>query len=102
MTIALTLAISPAAWEEGCPYTSPINLNRDEPFDLEVFFDNTLAVATSVQLYAGDKLVHSVKTDSSGRVRLGLLPHGNYRVVLPSKAMLYVVVLPSKIQVQVG
>jgi hypothetical protein len=49
-----------------------------------------------LQLYAGDKLVHSAIADQNGRVRLGLLPDGKYRVVIPSKGTLDVVVLPRK------
>jgi hypothetical protein len=63
---------------------------------LQVFFDNTTAVATPLQLYAGDKLVHSAIADQNGRVRLGLLPDGRYRVVIPRKGTLDVVVLPQK------
>jgi hypothetical protein len=49
-----------------------------------------------LQLYAGDKLVHSAIADQNGRVRLGLLPDGKYRVVIPRKETLDVVVLPRK------
>jgi hypothetical protein len=46
-----------------------------------------------LQLYAGDKLVHSAIADQNGRVFLGLLPDGKYRVVIPRKGTLDVVVL---------
>jgi hypothetical protein len=84
------------AWAGDCPPPSPINLHSDEAFDLQVFFDNTPAVATPLQLYAGDKLVHSAIADQNGRVRLGLLTDGKYRVVIPRKGTLDVVILPQK------
>jgi len=61
---------------------------------LQVFFDNTPAAATPLQLYAGDKLVRSAIADQNGRVRLGVLPDGKYRVVIRHKGTLDVVVLP--------
>jgi hypothetical protein len=47
-----------------------------------------------LQVYAGEKLVHSAIADRNGRVRLGLLPDGKYRVVILHKGTLDVVVLP--------
>jgi hypothetical protein len=76
--------------------SGPINLYSDEPFDLSIFFDNTPAVATPLQVYAGDKLMHSAIADQNGNVRLGLLPDGKYRVVIPRKGTLDVVVLQQK------
>jgi hypothetical protein len=95
-TLLIALSICFVAWAADCPPLSPINLYSDEPFDLQVFFDNTPAVATPLQLYAGDKLVNSAIADQNGRVRLGHLPDGKYRVVIPRKGTLDVVVLPQK------
>jgi hypothetical protein len=95
-TLLIVLSVCFIAWAGDCPPTPPINLYSDEAFDLQVFFDNTPAVATPLQLYAGDKLVHSAIADQNGRVRLGLLPDGRYRVVIPLKGTLDVVVLPQK------
>jgi len=95
-TLLIVLSVCPIAWAGDCPPSSPISLHRDQDFDLQVFFDNTPAVATPLQLYAGDKLVHSAIADQNGRVRLGLLPDGKYRVVIPRKGTLDVVVLPRK------
>jgi hypothetical protein len=95
-TLLVVLSICFIAWAGDCWPPSPINLHYDEALDLQVFFDNTPAVATPVQLYAGDKLVHSAIADQNGRVRLGLLPDGKYRVVIPSKGTFDVVVLPQK------
>jgi hypothetical protein len=95
-TLLIVLSVCFIAWAGDCPPPSPINLHSDEAFDLQVFFDNTPAVATPLQLSAGDKLVHSAIADQNGRVRLGLLPDGKYRVVIPRKGTLDVVVLPQK------
>jgi hypothetical protein len=95
-TLLIILSVSFTAWALDCPPQSPVNLYSDNPFDLQVFFDNTPAVATPLQLYAGDKLVHSAITDQNGTVRIGLLPDGKYRVVNPHKGTLDVVVLPQK------
>ena len=94
--LLIVLSTCLIAWAGDCPLPPPISLQSDEPFDLQVFFDNTPAVATPLQLYAGDKLVRSVMADQNGRVRLGLLPDGKYRVVIPSKGTLDVVVLPQR------
>jgi hypothetical protein len=63
---------------------------------LQVFFDNNPAAATPLQLYAGDKLVRSAIADQGGRVRLGVLPSGNYRVVIPDKGTLDIAILPQR------
>lgn len=94
--LLIVLSICFIAWAGDCPPPSPINLHYDEALDLQVFFDNTPAVATPLQLYAGDKLVHSAIADQNGRVHFGLLPDGKYRVVIPHKGTLDVVVLPQK------
>jgi hypothetical protein len=93
-TLLIVLSTCFIARAEDCPPWSPVSLHSNEAFDLQVFFDNTPAVATPLQLYAGDKLVHSAIADRNGRVRLGLLPGGKYRVVIPHKGTLEVVVLP--------
>ena len=93
-SLLIVLSVCTIAWAEYCPPSSPIHLYSDQSLDLQVFFDNTPAVATPLQLYAGDKLVHSVIADQNGRVRLGLLPDGKYRVVIPRNGTLDVVVLP--------
>ena len=95
-TLLIVLSVCFVAWAGDCPPPSPIHLHSDEDFDLQVYFDGTPAVATPLQLYAGDKLVHSAIADQNGRVRLGLLPDGKYRVVIPSKGTLDVVVLPQR------
>ena len=95
-TLLVALSVCFIAWADDCPPASPISLYSDNDFDLQVFFDNTPAVSTPLQLYAGDKLVHSAITDRNGRVRLGLLPDGKYRVVIPQKGTLDVVVLSQK------
>jgi hypothetical protein len=96
-TLLIVLSSCFVAWAGDCPPTSgPINLYNDEPFDLSIFFDNTPAVATPLQVYAGDKLMHSAIADQNGNVRLGLLPDGKYRVVIPRKGTLDVVVLQQK------
>lgn len=84
-TLLIVLSVCFSAWAGDCPTPSVINLRSDDAFDLQVFFDNTPAAATPLQLYAGDKLVHSAIADQNGRVRLGLLPEGKYRVVIPAK-----------------
>jgi hypothetical protein len=91
-TLLIVLSVCFIAWAGDCPPPPPINLHSDEPFDLQVFFDNMPAAATQLQLYAGDKLMHSAIADPNGRVRLGLLP-GKYRVVIPRKGTFDVVVL---------
>ena len=89
-------------WAGDCPSTLSVSLYRDQDFDLQVFFDNTPAVTSPLELYAGDKLAHSAIADQSGRVRLGLLPDGKYRVVIPGKGTLDVVVLPQKSGINVS
>ena len=95
-TLLIVLSTCFVAWAGACPPPSltPISLLSNEAFDLQVFFDGTPAVATPLQLYARDKLVHSAIADQNGRVRLGVLPKGKYRVVIPQKGTLDVVVLP--------
>ena len=95
-TLLIVLSVCFSAWAGDCPQPSPINLHSDEAVDLQVFFDDMPAVATSLQLYAGDKLLRSAVADQNGRVRLGLLRDGKYRVVIPRKGTLDVVVLPQK------
>lgn len=95
-TVLIVLSVCRAAWAGNCPPSPPISLHNDQHFDLQVFFDNSPAVATPLQLYFGDRLVHSAIADQNGRVRLGLLLDGKYRVVIPSKGTLDVVVLPRK------
>jgi hypothetical protein len=95
-TLLIVLSTCFIAWAGDCPFQSPISLHSDEPFDLQVFFDNTPAVATPLQLYAGDKPMRSEIADQNGRVRLGILPAGKYRVVIPHKGTLDVVVLPQR------
>ena len=92
-TLLIVLSTCFIAWADDCPPPLPISLHSNEAFDLQVFFDDAPAVATPVQLYAGDKLVHSAVADRNGRVRLGLLPDGKYRVVIPHKGTLDLVVL---------
>jgi hypothetical protein len=95
-TLLIVLSVCFVASAEDCPPPSPISLQSDEAFDLQVFFDNTPAAATPLQLYVGAKLMHSATADKNGRVRLGVLPHGKYRVVIPSKGTLDVVILPQR------
>jgi hypothetical protein len=95
-TLLIVLSVCFIAWAGDCPPPSPIRLHSDEAFDLQVFLNNTPAVATPLQLYAGDKLAHSAIAEQNNRVRLGLLPDGKYRVVIPRKGTLDVVVLPQK------
>jgi hypothetical protein len=94
--LLIVLSTCLIAWAGDCPLPPPISLQSDEPFDLQVFFDNNPAVATPLQLYAGDKLVRSAITDQSGRVRLGVLPAGKYRVVILHKGTLDIAVLPQR------
>ena len=49
-----------------------------------------------MRVYAGDKLVNSAIADQNGMVRLALLPDGKYRVVIPCKGTLEVVILPQR------
>lgn len=95
-TLGVFLSVCFVAWAGVCPPLPPVTLQRDEPLDLQVFFDNTPANGAPLQLYTGDKLVHSAVADHNGRVRLGFVPDGKYRVVLPNKGTLDVVVLPQK------
>ena len=95
-TLLVVFSICFIAWADDCPPPSPVNLHSDEAFDLQVFFDNTPAAATPLQLYAGDKLVHSATADHNGKVRLGLLPGGNYQVVIPRKGTFDILVLQPK------
>jgi len=95
-TLLIILSVCFIAWADACPPESPVSLHSDEVLDLQVFFDKAPAVATPLQLYAGDKLVRSATADQNGRVWLGLLPDGKYRVVIPRKGTLDVVVLPQK------
>lgn len=96
LLIVIVLSVCFIAWAGDCPPPSPISLHSDQDFDLQVFFDDSPAVAIPLQLYAGDKPVHSAIADQNGRVRLGLLPDGKYRVVIPRKGTLDVVVLRQK------
>ena len=73
-----------------------LRLYSNQAFDLQVFLDDTPARGTSLQLYIGDKLVRAAIADRKGRFRLGLLPEGKYRVVLPRRGLLDMVVLPQK------
>ncbi len=95
-TLLIVLSVCFVAWAGDCRPASPVSLHSDEALDLQVFFDNAPAAATPMQLYAGNKLVQSATADQNGRVRLGLLPNGKYRVVIPDKGTLDVVVLPQK------
>ena len=95
-TLLIVLSVCLFVLAGDCPPSSPISLHSDQDFDLQVFVDDTPAVATQLQLYAGDKLVHSAISDRKGMVRLGQLPEGKYRVVVPRKGTLDVVVLPQK------
>lgn len=63
---------------------------------MRILFDNAPAGSTRVQLYSGDKLVHTVIADRDGTVRLDPLPKGNYRVAIPSRGTLDLIVLPRK------
>jgi hypothetical protein len=47
-TLLIVLSVCVIAWAGDCPPPSPISLHSDEVFDLQVFFDNTPAVATPV------------------------------------------------------
>ena len=85
------------AWAGDCPPDSPISLYSDWKLDLEIFFDQSPAASTFLQVYSDDKVVHSLITNHDGRVALGPLPVGNYRVVIPRKGTLDIVVLPQKI-----
>ena len=95
-TLLIVLSACFAAWAEDCRHTPPISLHSDEPFDLQVFFDQEPAVGTPLRIYDGGKLVHSAVTDRSGRVRLGLLPAGKYSVIIARKGTLELSVLPLK------
>ena len=53
-------------------------------------------MATPLHLYAGNKLVHSAIADQIGRVRMALLLDVKYRIVIPHKGTLDVVLLPQK------
>jgi hypothetical protein len=92
-TLPIVLSVCLVAWAGDCPPQPHINLYSDQPFDLQVFFDNTPAVATPLRVYAGDKLVHSAIADQKGDVRF-FLPEGKYRVVIPHKGTLDIVILP--------
>ena len=50
-----------------------------------------------LQLYARDKMVRSAISDQNGRVRFDPLPSGEYRVVVPHKGTLDLVVLPFEV-----
>ncbi len=93
-TLLIVTSLCFAAYAEDCRQTPPITLHRDEPLDISVFFDNKPADATTLQLYAGDKLVHAPSVNQHGRWLLGLLPVGKYRVVIPHRATLDIVILP--------
>lgn len=93
---AFVLSACLIAWSGDCPPKSPISLHSDHNLDLTIFFDNTPAASTPLQVYSDDKLVRSVLTDHDGRARFGLLSAGKYRVVVPSNETLDVVVLPQK------
>ena len=95
-TLLIVLSASLVAWAGICRPLPPVELYSDQPFDLQVFFDSKPAVALPLQLYTGDTLVHSATADQNGRVRLGLLPNGKYRVMIPRKETLDLVVLQQK------
>jgi len=57
-TLLIALCLSDCLGGD-CPPRLPITLHRDQDFNVQVFFDNSPAAATPLQLYAGDKLVHS-------------------------------------------
>jgi len=96
VTLLLIVSGCVIAKADACPPSPPINLQSDEALDFQVFFDDRPAAATAVQLYAGDKLARSALTDRNGEVRFGLLPRGKYRVEIPGKGTLDVVVHPVK------
>lgn len=73
-----------------------VSLYSDQPFHLRVFFDNSPATSTNVQLFSGDRLVRPVTADHDGTVRLAPLRYGTYRVVIPRKGTLNLVVLSLK------
>lgn len=95
-TLLIVFSVCLIGRAADCPQTSSVSLYSDQDFDLQVFFDNTPAAATPLQLYTGDKRVHSAIADQNGRVRLGLLPDGKYRVVIRGKGTLDFVVLQQK------
>ena len=73
--LAIVFFASFTAWTQKCP-SSPLKLHGDEAFDLQIFFDNTPAAATMLQLYARDKMVRSAISDQNGRIRFDPLPGG--------------------------
>jgi hypothetical protein len=94
--LLIVLSVCFIAWAGDCPPLPPINLQSDEALDLQIFLENTAAAGILLQLYAGDKLVHSAIAGQNGRVLFPLLPDGKYEVVIPRKGTLDVVVLPQK------
>jgi hypothetical protein len=95
-TLLIVLSACFIAWAGDCPPQSPISLYNDNALDFQIFFDNAPAAATPLQLYAGDKLIHSVIADQSGRFDFGALPAGKYRIVVPHEGTLDVVALSQR------
>jgi len=95
-TLLVILSVSSFVRAADCPTVSPVDLRGDQELELEIYFDDKLANSTPLQLYAGDTLRHSAFADHNGRVHFGLLPHGKYRIVIPRKGALDVVVLPQQ------
>ncbi len=93
---AFVLSACLIAWAGDCPPKSPISLHSDNKLELKIFFDNTPAASTALQLYSDDKFVRSVITDHDGRAVFGLLPVGKYQVAVPRKGTLDILVLPQK------
>ena len=80
------------AQTSDCAQPSSISLYSDNPLDLQIFFDGKPAAASPLQLYTGKKLTRKTITDQDGRVRLGYLPTGKHRAVIPGKGTLEIVV----------
>lgn len=89
------LLASIIAWADNCSI-EPITLYSDQYLRMRIFFDNNPARSSGVQLYSGDKIVRSVIADQNGSFRLESIPEGQYRIVIPHKGALDVIVLSRK------
>lgn len=87
--LLIVLPVCSAGWAAFCP---PIYLYSDNELSFAVYWDNAPARATTLQLYAGGKLIKSAATDQNGRVNFGRMPPGRYRIYMGQKGTLDIIV----------
>lgn len=95
-TVLLLLSGCLFAQISDCVQLSPISLYSDNPLDLQIFSTVRPAAASPFLLYTGRRLLHKAIADQDGRVRLGYLPTGKHRAVIPGKGIHEIAVLSQR------